>query len=170
MERARPLGGFASIAGREGVEMTPAALSKCARILRAHDDEDMLELAAGIERYLVGDHDSLDRALGLRCRGGLSPQHATRLERRNAMLVALWRSTWPDHPPLAAAGLITMSARRYETGRWVREQDDATPPSCEPMRTFWKCLDLGVKIPAAQQLSRILADADESISVGRLKY
>jgi hypothetical protein len=107
----------------------------------------------------AGGEISLDKAMGLRTRGGVSPARALALEERNALLRDLWLSTpaWAALPPIAAAGVMSLSVRRYEADRWPRERNNDDAPSAEPAATWWRCLRLGAGIPDAKRLGQILS-------------
>lgn len=104
---------------------------------------------------------SLDKSLGLRRHGGVSLERQERLRWRDQALTRLWRSCeqFRDHPPIAAARLMDLSASAYETRRWPRERGGAPPPS-EPAATWWAILQRGLAIPKAKRLQSILQRHD----------
>ena len=145
--------------------MTPAeALEILASHLRhgVQIPEDARKvLAEGIEAYLADPRNAqLDRALGLRTRGGVSPGRAKMLAERDILLRRLWKvaGPWRDLDPAAAARLMTLSASRYVTTRWPRENDALSAPSAEPAATWWRIMRAGAPIPSAERVAQILRE------------
>lgn len=119
--------------------------------------EDLSILLEGLVRYLDTDCIySLDTCLGVRRRGGVSPQKEEWLEWRNERLVRLWREC-PDYVGLSAtsaAKKMAADARQYDA---LRAPSMRQPqPSQEPRRTFWEIRVSGLKIPDAKRLTAIL--------------
>src|SRR5688500_7885747 len=83
--------------------------------------ETTAQLAGAIELHLNEDVP-LDRAIGLKKHGGVSPSNARALNERDQLLRQLWRTSpeWRDLAPSAAARLMAISASRYETNRFPR--------------------------------------------------
>lgn len=114
---------------------------------------------SGLSKYLDSDGVLLlDRALGLRQRGGISAKRAMQLAERDALIIRTWQAVedFRDQPPISAAKLMSMNARRYEAGRWPRERAAVMPPVAEPAATWWRILDAGLSIPGAKRLQQIL--------------
>lgn len=111
-------------------------------------------------RNFFGEDTLLDHALGLRQRGGISPTRANLLRDRDRHLARLWKTSpdWRDLDPAAAARLMTLSARRYETTRWPRERDALSAPSAEPAATWWRIMRSGAPIPSADRVAQILRE------------
>jgi hypothetical protein len=119
--------------------------------------EDLSILLEGLVRYLDTDCIySLDTCLGVRRRGGVSPQKEEWLDWRNERLVRLWREC-PDYAGLSAtsaAKKMAADARQYEA---LRSPSMRQPrPSQEPRRTFWDIRVSGLKIPDAKRMTAIL--------------
>jgi hypothetical protein len=104
-----------------------------------------------------GECASLDRAFGLRKRGGVSPHREEGLRTRDELLRRLWSECgqFSGHPAFAAAKLMYLSAKRYEDHRWKREFGSPAPCD-EPLRTWWKILKSGQTIPSAKRITQIL--------------
>lgn len=119
--------------------------------------EDLSIILEGLVRYLDTDCIySLDTCLGVRRRGGVSPQKEEWLEWRNERLLRLWREC-PEYAGLSAttaAKKIAGDAREYEALRASSLR--LRQPSQEPRRTFWEILGSGLKIPDAKRLTAIL--------------
>lgn len=122
-------------------------------------------LTNAIGAYLEGlDGDvspSLDRSIGLRTRGGVSPSRRDALETRDRSILRLWRIVpeWTDVHPVAVSRLMRQSADKYIRSRWLRDRDAITAPSSEPAATWWKILQSNLSIPGQRQLRNILNDA-----------
>lgn len=137
-------------------------------VVRRLRDDELLSaeqrryLAKGFETYVMeteaGVAASLDRAFGLRQRGGISPARAAVLQRRDDLLRQLWRGheAFRDQQPLVAAKLMYLSADRYQSTRWPREKNDLSAPSSEPAATWWRILRLDIAIPGTKRLQQIL--------------
>ena len=140
------------------------------RLLRAHlcdgrplPDDARAVLIAGIDQYL-DDGGPLDRAFGLRQRGGVSVERSRDLAERDRMLRRVWRQVveWRDQPPASAARMMVQSAQRYERTRWPREQESLDAPAAEPAATWWRILRSSVPVPAAKRLSQVLSEEIQS--------
>ncbi|CUX23225.1 hypothetical protein AGR7C_Cc160141 [Agrobacterium deltaense Zutra 3/1] len=106
-----------------------------------------------------GASPSLDRTIGLRTWGGVSPARQDRLARRDLLLRDLWRASpeWCGLSASVVARLMVQSAERYEAQRWPREQY-RPQPAAQPSATWWQVLSLGSKIPGAKRLQQILEE------------
>lgn len=127
------------------------------------DERDIL--ADALDAYLDGAVP-LDRALGLRKWGGVSPARAAALADRDGMIRRLWRSSpdWVALDPAAAARVMRLSASRYEQVRWPRERDHLSAPSAEPAATWWRVFQTYGRVPGAKRLQQILeAEIQEGV-------
>jgi hypothetical protein len=127
-------------------------------------DPDLRFLTDGIGAYLDdvdhGRSSSLDRSLSLKGTwGGVSPARRDVLYRRDKLIRALRDAVdeWRDKGAIALAPLMSLSAQRYESQRWIRERDGMLPPD-EPAATWWRILSAGGKIPGAKRLRQILEE------------
>lgn len=113
-----------------------------------------------LDRWLAREDETLDRAFCLTTRGGVPAVKADRLTQRNHLLRRVWgiMPEWAEMTPYAAAPLMSLSAERYITTRWLREMDDVTGPSTEPAATWWRILLLEVPIPKARMIAKILSE------------
>lgn len=125
-------------------------------------ERDLHFLADGIGAYLDDiDHgrtSSLDRALSLKgAWGGISPARRDVLDRRDQLIRGVRDvvTEWREMSAIAVAPLMSLSARRYESQRWLRERNGVLPPD-EPAATWWRILSAGAKIPGAKRLGQIL--------------
>ncbi|NKK92379.1 hypothetical protein GFL95_14260 [Rhizobium leguminosarum bv. viciae] len=116
-------------------------------------------LADGIAHYLEaldsGREASIDRAFGLKARGGVSPARQDALSQRDELIRQLWQivPAWRDLDPYAASGVMSLDAARYEALRGRRTREE---PPVEPARTWWLILQLGVKIPGKRRIHQLL--------------
>ena len=123
-------------------------------------------LTNAIANYLnaheTGSSPSLDRAMGLRTWGGLSPSRSDALDVRNRSIVRLWKVVpeWQGVHPVAASRLMRQSAEKYYRNCWPRDRASLTAPTSEPAATWWKILHSNLKIPGDKQLQNILNDAN----------
>ena len=142
--------------------MTPrSALESLLKLLdegKPLTDEERRFIADGLRVYFTTPKGSLDKTLGLRSWGGVSPDRADAIARRDRLLVRLWQGhdAFRDKPALAAAKLMCLSADRYQSTRWAREKSDLSAPSSEPAATWWRVLRLGMTVPGAKRLQQIL--------------
>jgi len=142
----------------------PNVIRDMARRLRngALLPEHQRYLADAFEAYAneieAGRPASLDKAFGLKQRGGISPPRAAALQRRDDLLRRLWHKSdeWSDLAPAAAARMMSQSAKRYEAIRWPREQKSIVAPLTEPAATWWKILRSDLSVPEAKRLQQIL--------------
>lgn len=121
-------------------------------------------LVEGFGSYLdavdAGERTSLDRSFGLKRWGGLSSTRSQLLERRDMLILRLWKSS-PDFcqlPPFAASGMMCLSADQYQRRRWPREKRAIAAPPSEPAATWWHILKSGVPIPGIRRVYQILSD------------
>ncbi len=142
-------------------QMKPAAaIAYLAQHLKSGEalpDAARRQLVEALDLHL-SDNVPLDKALGLRTWGGISPSHGNALENRNQLLRRLWRTSpeWQNLEPGAAARLMALSASRYETTRFPRERGNLGAPAFEPAITWWLILRKG-RVPKAKRLQQILA-------------
>ena len=123
------------------------------------DPVDRGFLLSGLEVFLSASSSvSLDQALGLRSRGGISARTVLRNEERDDFLRHLAREhhAWSSLPPSLAARQIRRAFEIYETGRWCRDRNAAVAPVAEPYTTFWRLLKAGMRMPQQKRLSQIL--------------
>lgn len=123
------------------------------------DQGDREFLVSGIEVYLSASAAvSLDQALGLRSRGGVSPRMVLLNDERDALLRHLAREfhSWSSLPPSLVARQMRRAFETYETGRWLRERNATIAPVMEPYATFWRLLKEGMRMPQQKRLSQIL--------------
>lgn len=162
------MAGRSKTADIDGAAEGPNLLTRLRRIHgRLRDNKPLIEpdlrfLADGIGAYLDDvDHgriSSLDRALSLKgAWGGVSPARRDVLDRRDQLIRALRDAVaeWREKGAVAVAPLMSLSAQRYESQRWIRERDGVLPPD-EPAATWWRILSAGGKIPGAKRLRQIL--------------
>ncbi|MCA1775563.1 MAG: hypothetical protein LC676_08140 [Loktanella sp.] len=76
----------------------------------------------------------------------------------------MWRHTYPDLSPTAAARLLAARWRRYAAGAWPRHRDAGTAPTGDPERTLHALMMRGHEPLGAERLRKILTRAD-----GRLR-
>jgi len=109
-----------------------------------------------------GVSPSLDRTIGLRTRGGVSPSRRDALETRDRSILRLWRIVpeWTDVHPVAVSRMMRQSADKYIRSRWLRDRDAITAPPSEPAATWWKILQSGIAIPGQRQLRNILSETN----------
>lgn len=127
--------------------------------LQHHPDPDVREVGLLIsDWWWSGGATPLDSALGLRSHGGVGTQRSIILARRDHLLCRLYHQSpdWSALTPTAAAGLMSLSAVRYETGQWKRDAQSMNLPSSEPQKTWWRILSAGERIPGAKRLAQIL--------------
>ena len=123
------------------------------------DFETRKFLALSLERWVRSDgRVNLENALGLRQRGGVSFGRALKLARRDQMLCRLWKLVpeWADLTAAAAARLMVRDAKRYQSGRWLREKNFISAPSSEPAATWWLILQDGLALPGERRVLQVL--------------
>jgi len=123
------------------------------------DRADRDFLSKRLEGFLSpGSRTSLDRALGLRSRGGASVRTTILNEERDALLRHLAREheVWCRFPASLAAKEMRRAFDKYERGRWLREKSANIAPAVEPNATFWRLLKTGMRMPQDRRLSQIL--------------
>lgn len=123
------------------------------------DDEDRDFLVSGIEIYLSSNSGvSLDQALGLRSRGGVSVQRTLQNDERDDLIRHLVREhpVWAFDPPTTAARKVRHAFDAYESNRWLRDRNAALAPITEPQATFWRLLKDDMRMPQQKRLSQIL--------------
>lgn len=122
-------------------------------------DEDRLFFADGVSEYLAPDGPrSLDKALGLRQRGGASVHRGLQLDERDTLLRYLVQTHphWSALEPYVAARHMLTEFDAYEKNRWTRERRTGIAPDAEPFATFWRILKNGQKMPKLKRLRQIL--------------
>ena len=148
----------------DGATRLSAIARGAAVLLQQIDDPEVCELGialtAWVRRAAEGEAGSLESALALRQRGGVSAIREEALAQRDAMLCRLHRTEWPELPPLAAAKMMVQSAKRYRTDRWPREREAIAAPPVEPAATWWRILRAGMVIPKERRMTDILRDGN----------
>ncbi len=94
--------------------------------------QDVRELAALLIEHFGGDlrSEDLEAALGLRRRdGGPGLDIQARRAERDALLLGLARTAYPDLGPWAAAASIRKAIADYEGRRWSRERHRTSAPA-----------------------------------------
>lgn len=140
-----------------------SGLSVIRRVAESHREgkpvapEDLSIILEGLVRFVDTDCVySLDMCLGVRRRGGVSPQKEEGLDWRNNRLVSLWRHC-PEYAGLSAtsaAKKIACDARQYEALKAASLRQKR--PAQEPHATFWEIRASGLKIPDSKRLTAIL--------------
>ena len=102
----------------------------------------------------------LDSYLGLRQRGGLSPQRELVLAERNRALRRLHRDQWSELPAGEAAKVMVQSFKRYQGSQWERDQKAMRAPPEQPEATWWQLLEMEQRVPGEKQLGAILEGRD----------
>lgn len=125
----------------------------------ALDNDDRDFLVSGIEVYLSSSSGvSLDQALGLRSRGGVSVRRTLQNNERDDLIRHLVREhpVWGAEPPTIAARKVRHAFEAYESSRWLRDRHAAIAPISEPQATFWRLLKEDMRMPQQKRLSQIL--------------
>ncbi|PPC87451.1 MAG: hypothetical protein CTY39_02640 [Hyphomicrobium sp.] len=76
---------------------------------------------------------------------------------RGVYLRHLHRTLHAGLPLAAAARLLSIGLRRYESTRWKRERNLITAPLDEPSTSYWRILKLDAGIPTPRTIRRALA-------------
>lgn len=141
--------------------MNAVGLAGVARLLRAHDDEDGQEFAAALERYLAGDHATLDEALELRpAPGQRSLQTQAALARRDEFLRRLASDHFPALSANAAAKAMHRTWSRYAASAWPRERVSPALPVHRinsPEFGFWQIMRMQDRVLSERTIRSILA-------------
>lgn len=122
-------------------------------------DDSRQRLLDALHASIVSNFElSLWAALGIKSWGGVSPVNKVRLAGRDRRICRLWSHCpeWSALPPAAAAKAMALSAARYQSDRWPREQHHDFAPAAEPAATWWSLLRSGEKIPGERRLCQIL--------------
>lgn len=135
-------------------------LRAAARELRSSNDNSAREAGERIGAWLEGGMvGSLDSALGLRSRGGISARRALANSDRDVILRHLAEShgAYVDRDHMVVARQMRRDFDRYESGRWLRDRDAIEAPASDPAASFWRILRTGTRMPGAERLRQILA-------------
>ena len=148
--------------------MTMARLRRLAELAPALG-EDGLWLAEAIELRLNGRAKSLDHALGLVARGGISMNSRIRLEARDALLRELAAEHYADLPLGRRASQIARDMRKFRAQSWPRLAHRAAVPLHIGDRTrdgfLFRFLKAGWAPLSSKQLRRILGHAEPRLDV-----
>lgn len=140
--------------------MTPARIQpfeRAAALLSASQDPAVRDLGEKLRQWVTaGADESLDRALGTRCRGGITAHRAMTLAERNRMLRAVAASAFGSELPCVTARLMKLSFDRYEATRWPRERAHGVAPLADPAATWWRLLSANLRCPKVRRLTDIL--------------
>lgn len=137
------------------------ALRRVAERGLMHGDATERTLSADLLAFLDGDTDEpLEAVIGISGPGWCGARRRLRQERRDATLRALWRHTYPDLSPTAAARLLAARWRRYAAGAWPRHRDAGTAPTGDFDAVFCDLMRRGHEPLAAERLRKIFARAD----------
>ena len=128
----------------------------------AQDERDHIaEFGLQIMDWLdAGAPPFLDNYLGLRQRGGLSPQRELALAERNRTLRRLHRKQWSELPAGEAAKAMVQNFKRYQGSQWERDEKTDRAPVAEPEATWWQLLETEQRVPGEKRLKVILESRD----------
>ena len=145
----------------DGALAAAMALRRVAERGLIHGDATERAVASDLLCFLDGGADGpLEAALGISAPGWCGALRRLRQERRDATLRALWRHTYPDLSPTAAARLLAARWRRYAAGAWPRHRDAGTAPTGDFDAVFCDLMRRGHEPLAAERLRKIFARAD----------
>jgi len=132
---------------------TIASVRRAIRFLTEQGDDDLVEIAGGLQRWTDGRADTVTLDIEL----GLAPgwRAAERRERRDLALLELHRGHFAGLKGRAAARAIAAAVHRYETTSWPRDRAGHRRPDGRS-GMLYDALSLG-EVPGEETLRRLFS-------------
>lgn len=124
--------------------------------------DDRAWLSARLGAYLSDPEQGLERALRLDRAPGEPPWwRVERRQRRDALILRLWRERFPELSAWDAAERILIVQQRYAAAAWRNHRDLTDPPADPTAALLWETMKLGLRFPTSRRrVLEILNTAD----------
>lgn len=139
------------------------ALARLKRVVSGKATADDLGwLSARLGAYLTNPERGMEHAFRLARSPGETPWwRVERQQRRDALILRLWRERFPALSAWDAAERILMTQQRYAAAAWRQHRDQATPPADPTAALLWEAMRLELRFPTSRRrIFEILNTAD----------
>ncbi|WP_376959649.1 hypothetical protein ABNQ39_07000 [Azospirillum sp. A26] len=129
------------------------ALTRLKRVVSGEATADDLGwLSARLGAYLTNPERGMEHAFRLNRSAGEIPWwRLERRQRRDALILRLWRERFPTSTAWVAAEQILAAQQRYATSTWQHDLSLAEPPDDPTAALLWEAMRLEEKFPTSHR-------------------
>lgn len=129
------------------------AVDRIRRVAAGKDTpDDRAWLSARLGAYLSDPEQGMERALRLDRSPGEPPWwRVERRQRRDALILRLWRERWPELSAWDAAERILIVQQRYAAAAWRQHRDQDTRPADPTAALLWEIMKTDLRFPTSRR-------------------